>query len=104
RAVNRAALTEALDPTFRTRTTGDWLATFNGLLPAAPVHRLDQALDSDFARATGMVSAVAHPVKGRLRVLANPLRIDGERPAQAACSPLGADNQTFKQTFRGEGR
>ncbi|MBV8187851.1 MAG: CoA transferase, partial [Alphaproteobacteria bacterium] len=49
RAVNRAALTEALDPTFRTRTTGDWLATFNGLLPAAPVHRLDQALDSDFA-------------------------------------------------------
>ena len=104
RAVNRAALTEALDPTFRTRTTGDWLATFNGLLPAAPVHRLDQALDSDFARATKMVSAVAHPVKGRLRVLANPLRIDGERPAQAACSPLGADNQTFKQTFRGEGR
>ena len=39
-----------------------------------------------------MVSAVPHPVKGSLRVIANPLRIDGERPAQAACSPLGADN------------
>jgi hypothetical protein len=25
-------------------------------------------------------------------VIANPLRIDGERPAQAACSALGADN------------
>jgi crotonobetainyl-CoA:carnitine CoA-transferase CaiB-like acyl-CoA transferase len=46
RAVNRAALTDALDPTFRTRTTAAWLATFNGLLPAAPVYRLDQALDS----------------------------------------------------------
>jgi crotonobetainyl-CoA:carnitine CoA-transferase CaiB-like acyl-CoA transferase len=92
RAVNRAALTDALDPTFRTRTTDDWLAAFNGLLPAAPVHRLDQALDSRFARQTGMVSAVSHPVKGSLRVIANPLRIDGERPAQAACSPLGADN------------
>ena len=46
RAVNRAALTDALDPTFRTRTTAEWLATFNGLLPAAPVYRLDQALDS----------------------------------------------------------
>jgi len=36
---------------------------------------------------------VPHPVKGRLGVLANPIRIDGERPAQAACSPLGADNE-----------
>ena len=92
RATNRAALTDALDPSFRTRTTSAWLERFNGLLPAAPVYRLDQALDSDFARATGMVSAVPHPAKGSLRVIANPLRIDGERPAQAACSPLGADN------------
>ena len=68
RAVNRAALTEALDPTFRARTTGQWLETFNGLLPAAPVHRLDQALDSGFARSAGMVGAVPHPVKGELRV------------------------------------
>lgn len=95
RAVNRAALTDALDPTFRTRSTAEWLATFNGLLPAAPVHRLDRALDSDFARSAGMVSAVPHPVKGTLRVLANPLRIDGERPAQAACSALGADNDSL---------
>jgi crotonobetainyl-CoA:carnitine CoA-transferase CaiB-like acyl-CoA transferase len=92
RAKNRAALTDALDPTFRTRTTAAWLEKFNGVLPAAPVYRLDQALDSDFARATGMVSAVPHPAKGSLRVIANPLRIDGERLAQAACSPLGADN------------
>jgi crotonobetainyl-CoA:carnitine CoA-transferase CaiB-like acyl-CoA transferase len=95
RAVNRAALTDALDPTFRTRTTAEWLAAFNGLLPAAPVYRLDQALDSGFAHETGIVSVVPHPVKGSLRVLANPLRIDGERPAQAACAPLGADNDTL---------
>lgn len=73
RAVHRAPLTDALDPTFRTRTTGDWLAAFNGLLPAAPVYRLDQALDSGFARSTGMVSAVPHPAKGSLRVIANPI-------------------------------
>ena len=97
RAKNRAALTDALDPTFRTRTTAEWLEKFNGLLPAAPVYRLDQALDSDFARATGMVSAVPHPAKGSLRVIANPLRIDGERLAQAACSPLGADNDSSGQ-------
>ena len=95
RATNRAALDVALDPTFAMRTTDEWLAKFNGLLPAAPVYRLDQALDSDFARATGMVSSVPHPAKGELRVIANPLRIDGERPAQAACAPLGADNASL---------
>ncbi len=95
RAVNRAELTDALDPTFRTRDTADWLQRFNGVLPAAPVYRLDQALDSAFTRETGMVSSVPHPVKGDLCVIANPLRIDGKRPAQAACAPLGADNATL---------
>ena len=93
RARNRAAMSAELDVTFRTRTTAEWLAAMNGLLPAAPVYRLDQALDSDFARATGMVSSVPHPVKGDLRILANPLRIDGERLEQSACAALGADNE-----------
>jgi hypothetical protein len=39
-----------------------------------------------------MVSAVPHPAKGSLRVIANPIRVDGERLSQAACSALGADN------------
>jgi len=95
RAVHRAALTEALDPTFRARTTADWLERLGGLLPVAPVHRLDQALDSPFVRETGMVSDVAHSARGRLRVIANPLRIDGARPTQTACAPLGADSATF---------
>jgi crotonobetainyl-CoA:carnitine CoA-transferase CaiB-like acyl-CoA transferase len=93
RAKNRAELGAALDPTFRMRTTAEWLADFNGLLPAAPVYRLDQALDSGFAKETGMVSSVPHSAKGMLRVIANPIRIDGQRPAQAACSALGADNE-----------
>jgi len=44
-------------------------------------------------RETGMVSTVAHPQRGALRVLANPLRFDGERPAQRAAASLGADNE-----------
>jgi len=95
RARNRAELTDALDPTFRTLTTAEWLAKFNGLLPAAPVYRLDESLDSSFAKAAGMVSSVPHPTKGRLRVISNPIRVDGERLAQAACSPLGADNAKY---------
>jgi crotonobetainyl-CoA:carnitine CoA-transferase CaiB-like acyl-CoA transferase len=92
RAKNRAALTDALDPTFRTKTTAEWLEKLSGVVPCSPVYRLDQALDSAFAKAAGMVSAVPHPAKGTLRVIANPIRIDGARVEQAACSPLGADN------------
>jgi hypothetical protein len=33
RATNRAAMTDALDPTFRTHTTAEWLSKLNGLLP-----------------------------------------------------------------------
>jgi crotonobetainyl-CoA:carnitine CoA-transferase CaiB-like acyl-CoA transferase len=95
RARNRAELTDALDPTFRTRTTAEWLERLTGLLPVAPVNNLDEALDSCFAQTTGMTAAVPHPLKGSLRVLANPLRIDGARPVQAACSPLGADNNSL---------
>jgi hypothetical protein len=38
---------------------------------------------------------VPHPAKGELRVIANPIRIDGERLAQVACAPLGADNESL---------
>jgi hypothetical protein len=38
---------------------------------------------------------VPHPAKGALRVIANPIRIDGERLPQEACSPLGADNKKY---------
>ena len=92
RAENRAALTDELDPTFRRETTAHWLKRLTGLLPVAPVNTLDAALDSAFTRATGMVNTIRHPVRGDLAVLANPIRIDGARLAQAACSPLGADN------------
>ena len=95
RAANRAELDDALDPVFRTRTTDEWLAKFNGLLPAAPVYRLDQALDSDFARSTGMVTEVPHVSRNPLRVIANPIRVDGKRLSQQACSPLGADNMKY---------
>jgi crotonobetainyl-CoA:carnitine CoA-transferase CaiB-like acyl-CoA transferase len=95
RAANRAELDDALDPVFRTRTTDEWLAKFNGLLPAAPVYRLDQALDSDFARSAGMVTEVPHVSRNPLRVIANPIRVDGKRLSQQACSPLGADNMKY---------
>jgi hypothetical protein len=39
-----------------------------------------------------MVRSITHPARPELRVLANPLKLDGVRPEQRACASLGADS------------
>jgi crotonobetainyl-CoA:carnitine CoA-transferase CaiB-like acyl-CoA transferase len=91
RRENRAMLTGVLDAEFRKRTTKEWLSILTGVLPVAPVYDIDQALKSPFVQETGMVRTVQHPLRADLRVLANPLKIDGVRPQQTAAHDLGAD-------------
>jgi crotonobetainyl-CoA:carnitine CoA-transferase CaiB-like acyl-CoA transferase len=87
---NRAALTAELDRELRKHPTSHWLRVLGGVLPIAPVYELDEALDAPFV--TGrMVSRVEHPARRDLRVLANPIKINGRRLSQHACPPLGAD-------------
>src|SRR5262245_23001086 len=93
RRAHRDALTGVLDHELSKRTTAAWLEIFSGLLPAGPVLNLDQALDSPFVAEVGMVAHVPHPARAQLRVLANPLKIDGKRPAQVAAPALGADTE-----------
>ena len=41
--------------------------------------RSAQALDNSFALAVGMVQTVPHPLRPDFRVLANPIKLDGDR-------------------------
>jgi crotonobetainyl-CoA:carnitine CoA-transferase CaiB-like acyl-CoA transferase len=88
RLEHRAALSAILDAEFRRRSTADWLAKLSGLLPVAPINDLRQALDNPFVDATGMIRTAPHPQRPDFRVLATPVKIDGERPAPAVCEPL----------------
>jgi crotonobetainyl-CoA:carnitine CoA-transferase CaiB-like acyl-CoA transferase len=88
RLAHREALTAILDAEFRQRSTADWLAALGGRLPVAPINDLRQALDNPFVPATGMIRTVPHPQKPDFRVLAMPVKIDGERPQPAVCEPL----------------
>ncbi len=92
RHTHRDALTGVLDEVLRQEPTHHWLAKFEGLLPVAPVLDVATALDSEFVAASGMIQNVAHPDKADLRVLSNPLKVNGERLELKVCSPLGADN------------
>jgi crotonobetainyl-CoA:carnitine CoA-transferase CaiB-like acyl-CoA transferase len=92
---HRRELTAALDPAFRQRTTADWLARLAGVLPVGPVYDVAQALDSPFVSRSGMVQAVPHPDRPDLRVLASPIKIDGERPELAPAPKLGEGNEAL---------
>jgi crotonobetainyl-CoA:carnitine CoA-transferase CaiB-like acyl-CoA transferase len=89
---NREPLTAALDVEMRKQPTAHWMKVLGGVLPIAPVCELDEALDSPFLAANRMVSTVAHPARAELRVLANPIKINGQRLSQRVCAAPGENN------------
>jgi crotonobetainyl-CoA:carnitine CoA-transferase CaiB-like acyl-CoA transferase len=97
RHTHREALTRVLDEELSRKPTRHWLTRFEGRLPAAPVLDVATALDSEFVASTGMIHNVSHAAMAELRLLSNPLKIDGRRLACRACSPLGADNSELLQ-------
>jgi len=86
---NREELTGVLDAEFARCTTAEWLERLQGQLPAAPVHDIAQALDNPYAQAIGMVRKLPHPAREDFRVLANPIKLDGERLASRVAPRLG---------------
>jgi crotonobetainyl-CoA:carnitine CoA-transferase CaiB-like acyl-CoA transferase len=90
---HRRALTAALDPAFRRRTTAAWLAQLAGVLPVGPVYDVAQALDSPFVARSGMIQNVPHPERSDLRVLTSPIKVNGERAQLTAAPALGAHNR-----------
>ncbi|HVN41420.1 MAG TPA: CoA transferase, partial [Steroidobacteraceae bacterium] len=86
---NRDRLTALLDAVFATDTTAAWLEKLQGLIPAAPVYDLPQAIDSPFAHAIGMVRDLPHPEHPGYRVLANPIKLDGARMPSRVAPRLG---------------
>ncbi|MGH8705030.1 MAG: CoA transferase, partial [Burkholderiales bacterium] len=95
RFAHREALTQVLDAVFRGQPSSYWLSRLSGLLPVAPIHDLRQALENPFVARTGMVRSTPHPDRPDFKVLASPVRIDGERAVPAVCPPLDADRKSL---------
>jgi crotonobetainyl-CoA:carnitine CoA-transferase CaiB-like acyl-CoA transferase len=95
RRQHRAELTRVLDEAMSQRTTAEWLAVLTGHLPVGPVYDVGQAVANPFVDTVGMVRTVPHPSKPDFKMLANPLKIDGQRLEQRVCAPLGADNEAL---------
>jgi crotonobetainyl-CoA:carnitine CoA-transferase CaiB-like acyl-CoA transferase len=95
RLANRDALTAELDGIFETAPTTHWLSLLGGVCPVAPVNDIRQALENPFAVAEQMIDQVPHPQEAELRMLANPIRLDGRRLPARAAPQLGEDTQAL---------
>lgn len=93
RLANRAALTVILDGVFSEKPVDHWVELLSGHMPVSPVYGLDQALDNPYLHTTGMIDTIAHPDRAEMRVLANPIRLDGERLPNRSAPLLGADTE-----------
>ncbi|WP_433503107.1 CaiB/BaiF CoA transferase family protein [Pseudonocardia halophobica] len=90
---HEAELDAALEARLATRDLASWVRELTAAgVPAAPVNSLKDALESPLLQGGGLIVEAVHPTTGRIRTLASPLLLDGERAGGTDVSPvLGAD-------------
>jgi crotonobetainyl-CoA:carnitine CoA-transferase CaiB-like acyl-CoA transferase len=88
---NRQEVVRRLEVVFLTRGTDAWLERLQGQLPCAPVNDIKAALASDFAAAQRSVQSVPHPARGEVKMVRQPILIDGQVAPRRAARALGAD-------------
>jgi crotonobetainyl-CoA:carnitine CoA-transferase CaiB-like acyl-CoA transferase len=79
------------------RTSGEWKQIFDKRgLPAAAVRFAVEMFDDEQTRANGFLYDLPHPALGPVRVLAPPVKLDGEgfRPG-AVTPPFGSETRAI---------
>jgi crotonobetainyl-CoA:carnitine CoA-transferase CaiB-like acyl-CoA transferase len=92
---NRDELVSMLGTVFSTRSADEWLGMLErASVPCSPIRTMAEVFDSPEGAA--LVEEAADPARGGvLRLVANPLRFDGERlPTRLAPPLLGSDTET----------
>jgi crotonobetainyl-CoA:carnitine CoA-transferase CaiB-like acyl-CoA transferase len=79
RVRNRDDLVSMLTATFRERPAGEWLERLEAEgVPCAPVQALDEVFASPDG--AGLIEEIEDPARGRLRLVASPLRLSATPP------------------------
>jgi crotonobetainyl-CoA:carnitine CoA-transferase CaiB-like acyl-CoA transferase len=81
RAAHRQPLLAELSEVFRSHRTQEWLTKLEAAgVPCAPVNSLAEALADPHVKARELIVETEHPVFGRVRQVASPVRVGTERP------------------------
>src|SRR5215207_3345397 len=80
RVANREELVEILQQEFSKRTADEWVEEIREAgVPCGPVNALADVFADEHVLSSGILRDVDHPAAGRLRMLASPVLMDGER-------------------------
>jgi formyl-CoA transferase len=93
RVNHRQALTDALAPIFRTRTTSEWVAALEKAdVPCGPINTLDQVYADPQVVARNAVTTATRPDGVAMKLAANPVRMSATPPTARMAPPvLGHD-------------
>lgn len=99
RLENREEVLSIIQELLLQRTTAEWLAVLQGHVPCAPVNTLTQALVDPQVLAREMVVEVEHPVFGRIKEVASPIKVScGPAPLRPAPG-LGQDTARVLEEY-----
>lgn len=87
RVRNRETLREALEGALADRSADEWVGLLTEAgVPAAPVRDLAAVFGSEEGRA--MIEEIQDPVRGLLRLVRSPIRLEGSAPTSTRPPPL----------------
>jgi crotonobetainyl-CoA:carnitine CoA-transferase CaiB-like acyl-CoA transferase len=103
RVRHRGELIAILQDAFRSRPADEWLRDLEeAAVPCSPVRAVDEVFASP--EGASMVQEVDDPVRGLLRLVADPLRLSGRMPAVRLPPPrLGEHTEAVLEEARGGG-
>ena len=85
---NREEMKRRLNAVFATRPRMEWVNELVKLgLPAGPIYDMAQVFEDPQVKHAGMVETIEHPQIGPLKLLSNPLRLDGIGPKTVRMPP-----------------
>jgi succinate---hydroxymethylglutarate CoA-transferase len=95
RLTNKSQFNEMLEAEFLKETTSNWMKKFEGIVPAAPVYDVAQALDNPFVHSRqGVINAIS-PDGLSVAGVAAPIRCPGESVPANAAPGLGEHTQAL---------
>ncbi|MDH5748617.1 MAG: CoA transferase [Rhodospirillales bacterium] len=103
RVGNRETIDALIQDALSGKSAKEWIATFEALsIPCSMVNTVEQALESEQAKANKMVEEVDHPTAGMIRMLGIPYEFSDTKAKIKSAPPiLGADTDDVLKTFVG---
>ncbi|MSP41353.1 MAG: CoA transferase [Deltaproteobacteria bacterium] len=89
RRQNYQALEQALAPTFKAKTRGEWLKILDAHdVPAVPLYDVAEVLDDPQVRHLDLIEELEHPKAGKLKFVGGPVRFDNLAKQTSTPPPL----------------